>query len=55
MMGDALKIAESKNRSRAQKGDALLTVVRAYDAEERVWKAKFDPVQAAVYAAINRK
>jgi hypothetical protein len=55
MMGDALKIAESKNRSREQKGDALLKVVRAYDAEERVWKAKFEPAQAAVYAAINRK
>ena len=55
MMGDALKIAESRDRSREQKGDALLKVVRAYDAEERVWKAKFDPAQAAVYAAINRK
>jgi hypothetical protein len=55
LMGDALKIAESKNQSREQKGDALLKVVRAYDAEERVWKAKFDPVQAAVYTAISRK
>jgi len=32
-----------------------LKVVRAYDAEERAWKAKVDPVQAAVYAAIDRK
>jgi len=34
---------------------ALVKAMRAYDVEERSWKAKFDPVQAAVYAAINRK
>ena len=55
MMDDALKIAESKKQSREQKGEALMKVARAYDGEERVWKAKFDPVRAAVYAAINRK
>jgi hypothetical protein len=54
-MNDMLKIAEDKKRPRDARAEALLKAMRAADAEERVWKAKFEPVQAAVYAAINSK
>jgi len=55
MMNEALKIAEDKKRTRSEKGPAILASVRAYDRDEQVWKAKFEPVIKAVYAAINRK
>jgi len=55
MMNDMLKVAEDKKRGRNAQGQALMKVMRAYEAEERTWKAKFDLVQAAVYEAINRK
>jgi hypothetical protein len=55
MMNEMATIAEDKKRTREAKGDALLKAMRAYDVEERAWKAKFEPAQAAVYAAINRK
>jgi hypothetical protein len=55
VMNDMLKIAEDKKRARDAKAEALLKAMRASDAEERVWKAKLEPAQAAVYAAINRK
>jgi hypothetical protein len=54
-MNEMLKIAEDKKRARDARAEALLKAMRAAEAEERVWKAKFEPVQAAVYAAINAK
>jgi hypothetical protein len=55
MMNEMATIAEDKTRPREAKGDAMLKAMRAYDVEERAWKARFEPAQAAVYAAINRK